>query len=184
MAMIEPIFKDPRFDALRNAIYHTERRSFFDLLNRGFNFLVIILGAGVAAKVATNLRLGEYWLEMAVVFFATAQLVFDFGSRARTHEFLQKRYYDLLREMEESEHDKNLAHWSAKLLTLAADEPMTMRALDALAYNKALDALISDPEEIRLHRLYVSFLYRRLRHVIGFQGVQFKPTAEHRTLGH
>jgi hypothetical protein len=40
----------PKFNALRCAIYHTERRNFFDLSNRGLNFLVIIFGAGVAGN--------------------------------------------------------------------------------------------------------------------------------------
>jgi hypothetical protein len=38
----------PKFDALRNAIYHTARRELYDSLNRLLNFLVIILGTGVA----------------------------------------------------------------------------------------------------------------------------------------
>ena len=89
--MSEPVFQDPRFDALRNAIYHTERRTFLDRVNRSLNFWVIILGAGVAANIATQLKIDGRWLEFGVVLLATAQLVFDLGSRARTHEFLQKR---------------------------------------------------------------------------------------------
>ena len=34
-----------------------------------------------------------------------AQLVFDFGSKARTHEFLQKQYYELLAEIEKGNPD-------------------------------------------------------------------------------
>jgi hypothetical protein len=183
--MPEPIFKDTRFDALRNAIYHTERRAFLDLLNRSLNFLVVLLGASVAVKAATaHGPVREYWLELAVVFVATAQLVFDFGSKARTHEFLQKRYYEMLSEMETSDFvsEKAKSRWSAKLLTIAADEPITMRALDALAYNKAIDAWISDPQEAANCRLYVPWWQRRLRHILAFQGVQFLPNASHQGL--
>jgi hypothetical protein len=180
----EPVFKDPRFDALRNAIYHTERRTFLDLLNRFLNFLVVLLGAGVAAKAATFIHFEQLWLELGVVLVATIQLVFDFGSRASTHAFLQKRYYELLSEMETSdlESDEEAKRWSAKLLTIAADEPITMRALDALAYNKAVDAWISDPQEAANCRLYVPWWQRRLRHIVAFQGVQFLPNASHRGL--
>lgn len=173
------IFQNPRFDALRNAIYHTERRAFFDLLNRALNFLVIALGAGVVAKAADRFNFNPLWLELAVVFVATAQLVFDFGGRARMHEFLQLRYYELLGEMERSslESDDERAAWSAKLITIAGGEPITMRALDALAYNAALDALYDEPEDLKKHRLHVPWCYRRLRHFIGFQGVQFVPEA-------
>jgi hypothetical protein len=182
--MPEPIFKDPGFDALRNAIYHTERRNFLDLLNRFLNFLVILLGAGVAAKAATHTNISEYWLELGVVFFATAQLVFDFGSRARTHEFLQKRYYEMLSEMEADDMNSDAAKkkWSAKLLTIAADEPLPMRTLDALAYNKAVDALISDPQEAVNCRLHVPWYHRRLRHVWAFQSVQYLPNTEYQGL--
>jgi hypothetical protein len=116
------------------------------------------------------------------VLVATIQLVFDFGGRASTHIFLQKRYYDLLADMEVERNANSTEakkRWSAKLLTIAGDEPIPMRALDALAYNAALDAWTSDPEELKEHRLYVPWLYRRLRHVIAFQGTQFVPKSTH-----
>ena len=177
-----PIFQDPRFDALRNAIYHTERKTFLDLVSRSLNFWVVVLGAGVAANIAGQFKIDERWLEFGVVLVATAQLVFDFGSRARTHEFLQKRYYEMLTEMETEDMEAEAVKkkWSAKLLTIAADEPVPMRALDALAYNKAVDALISDITEAQKCRLHVWWWQRRLRHYIAFQGVQFLPMEQHR----
>ena len=36
---------EPKFDALRNSIYHSARRQYYDTLNRILNFLVIICGA-------------------------------------------------------------------------------------------------------------------------------------------
>lgn len=53
----------PKFDALRNAIYHLARRNYFDLLNRLLNFVVIVLGASVAAKASTVVHLDEPVLE-------------------------------------------------------------------------------------------------------------------------
>jgi hypothetical protein len=133
--MEEPLFSDPIFDALRNALYHTERRNFFDLLNRILSFVVIMLGTGVVAKIADTNACNVNYMELGVVFFATAQLVFDFGGRARTHEFLQRRYYETLSEIEEkgirSENDK--LKFSARLAVICSEEPMTMRAVDAIA---------------------------------------------------
>jgi hypothetical protein len=173
------IHADVRFDALRNAIYHTERRFFFDIINKLINFTVIALGASVAGKAAAQLHFPELWLELGVVAVATAQLVFDFGSRARTHEFLQKRYYELLGEMETADSDAKRKHWGERLMTLAADEPMAMRALDALAYNKAVDATIDDPQQVAERRLHVPWLHRRLRHFIAFQGAKYLPESMH-----
>lgn len=179
--MADPIFKDVRFDALRNAIYHTERRTFLDLLNRLLNFLVIILGTGVIGKAALQGHTETLWLEIGVVFFATLQLVFDFGGRARAHEFLQKRYYELLAEMESENLDSEpfKIKWSCKLLTLAGDEPMAMRALDALAYNKALSALVGDPDTLLQHRQRVTWWQRRMRHIFAFHSAAFPPEASY-----
>lgn len=173
--MAEPIFKDPRFDALRNAIYHAERRSFFDILNKGLNFLVIIFGAGVAGKAAHLLHMDDLVLEMGVLLFATIQLVFDFGSRARDHDYLQRRYYEILGEMERDLDDSEatLRERSAELLTIAADEPMTMRALDALAYNKALSAVVADPEIVVAYRQRVTWWQKRWRHFFAFHSAAF-----------
>jgi hypothetical protein len=176
----EPIFKDPRFDALRNAIYHTQRASFLQLVNRSLNFMVIVLGTAVVAKIATRSPSFSYSLEIGVVVVATAQLVFDFGGRACVHAFLQKRYYELLAEMETGAIDtaKAKEKWSAKLLTIAADEPVTLRALDAIAYNQALDAWTSDPEVLRQCRVPVTYWQRRLRNIRTYHDVQFQPAVE------
>ena len=48
--MDDLVFKNSKFDALRSALYHTERRKFLNLLNRILIFSVILLGAGAAAK--------------------------------------------------------------------------------------------------------------------------------------
>jgi hypothetical protein len=98
-----------------------------------------LLGAGAAARSAKLFHL------------ATAQLVFDFGGLAKVHEFLQRRLYEILGELEAADpnDERAVRKWSAKLLAITADEPMTMRALDAIAYNKALDALVSPAEKAR-----------------------------------
>jgi hypothetical protein len=172
------IFKNARFDALRNAIYHTSRGRFLDAVNRFFNFVVIVLGAAAVSKVAGAVQFKEIWIEFGVVVFATVQLVFDFGGRAGVHLYLQKRYYELLTEMETraKDTDADRKRWSAKLLTIAADEPLPMRALDAIAYNTALDSYIEDPDEVAKYRLHVSWCQRRLRHFWPYAGTQFQPT--------
>jgi hypothetical protein len=168
----------PKFDALRNAIYHVARRNFFDLLNRLLNFIVILLGAGVAGKVMKLFSLDEAWLEFAVLIFATAQLAFDFGYRARTHEFLQKEYNRLLAEIE-LDPRPSAKRYNARLFSIAGHEPMPLRALDALAYNAAVDATIGDPTEKRQHRLWVPRRHRWLRHFIAFHAYEYKLESAH-----
>jgi hypothetical protein len=169
----------PKFNALRNAIYHTARKSFLDLLNRLLNFAVIVLGAGVAGKVSALFHLEEPWLEFAVLIFATAQLTLDFGNRARTHEFLQKKYHEMLAEME-LETEPDLRRWNSKLEAIAADEPMPMRALDTLAYNAALDATVSDPKVRSENRLHVPLGHRLFKNFLPRNGYEYRLELEHR----
>ncbi|KRR10517.1 hypothetical protein [Bradyrhizobium valentinum] len=89
----------PKF-ALRNGIYHSARRDFYGSSNRWLNFDVIILGAGVAGKASKLFHVEELWLEFGVLVFATLQLTFDFGYKARTHEFLQRKYNEMLADLE------------------------------------------------------------------------------------
>jgi hypothetical protein len=83
---------NPKFDALRNAIYHSSRRRFFELLNRSLSFLVVISGT---AAVANLHSLEPRWLAAMAAIIGALQLVFDFGGRARIHEVLQRRYFEL-----------------------------------------------------------------------------------------
>jgi hypothetical protein len=167
----------PKFDALRNAIYHVARKNYFDLLNRILNFLVIILGASVAGKAAKLLHVEESLLEFAVLIVATAQLTFDFGYRARSHEILQKDYYKMLAEIE-LDPMPDQKRYDAKLFTIAADEPMPLRALDALAYNAALDATTSDPDVRSRNRLHIPLFHRLFRHFIAFHAHQYTLEAD------
>jgi hypothetical protein len=171
----------PKFDALRNAIYHVSRRNYFDLLNRTLNFLVVILGASVAGKMGNVLHAPESALEFGVLIVATAQLTFDFSYRARTHEILQKDYYKMLAEIE-LDLAPDQRRYDAKLFTIAADEPMPMRALDALAYNAALDATTSDPEMRRRNRLWIPRTHRFLRHILAFHAHEYKLESQHLSL--
>ena len=166
-----------KFNALRNSIYHAARREYYDTLNRALNFLVIIFGAGVAGKASRLFHVEELWLEFGTLIFATAQLTFDFGSKARTHEFLQRKYTELLADIE-LETAANPAKWNSKLYTIAGEEPMPMRALDALAYNAALDATTSDPAEKKENRLRVPLCHRLFRHLVARDGYEYRLESE------
>jgi hypothetical protein len=133
-----------RFDAMRNAIYNSSRRAFFETLTRFLNFIVVASGALAFSDLIT-----QWWpLVDARVLAAIAalagllQLVFDFGGRARTHEFLQRRFYEVLAEMAETRNpdEAKLDAWEATLNRLYSEEPPPFRALDAVAYNAAVDA--------------------------------------------
>lgn len=131
--------KDLHFDALRSAIYHSSRRRFLDLLNRTLSFVVV--ASGSVALVA--LWYDPPWFAAAAALAGLLQLVFDFGGEARSHEFLQRRFYELIAEITETldATDQDLVRWKATLIRLYGEELPPMRALDAIAYNAAVDSL-------------------------------------------
>jgi hypothetical protein len=127
---------NPKFDAMRNAIYHTSRRRFFELLTRCLSFLVVASGTAAVANIHA---IDPRYAAAGAAMIGALQLVFDFSGRARTHEILQRKYYDLLAEIDgiQTPNDEQFLKWQAALNRIYADEPPPMRALDAIAYNAA-----------------------------------------------
>lgn len=166
----------PKFNALRSAFYHTERKCFFDTVNRLLHFLIVVLGASIMAKVADDRHIEGLWLEFGIVVCVTLQMVFDFCGQANLHANLQKRCYELLAEIEgQPQADEGqISRWSAVLIGLCAEEPTQMRALDAICFNRALEALIVDAAQRRRYQLRVSYLHRMLRNIIPFHYADFR----------
>jgi hypothetical protein len=151
---------NPKFDALRNAIYHTSRRRFFELLSRTLSFFIVASGTAAVA----NLKILEPRIAAAgAAVIGALQLVFDFNGRARTHEILQRKYYDLVAEIDgiQSPSDEQIVKWQAALNRIYADEPPPMRALDAIAYNAACRNMgyDSNPKHVNLWQVALSQVY-------------------------
>lgn len=166
-----------RFNVLRNALYHTARRRHFEAGNRAFNFLVIILGAAAISDLFTALNLDPRWIGASVAVIGALQLVIDFGGKARDHQMLQRAYYELLAEIERETMPalEQIAHWQAQQTTIAADEPPTLRAIDAKAYNDALDSIDTFRQD---QRLRIPFHHRLLGNLIAFDGHNYKKLSE------
>jgi hypothetical protein len=137
--------EDIKFNALRNAIYHSSRRRFFELLSRFLSFLIVV--SGTAAVAQLRILEARYMAALAATIGAI-QLVFDFNGRARLHEKLQVKYYDLIATIDgvPNPAETDIAKWQASLWQIYADEPPPMRALDAIAYNAACADLGFEPK--------------------------------------
>ncbi|WP_126010598.1 hypothetical protein [Georhizobium profundi] len=133
-----------RHTALRNANYHLARRRWLEGVSRCFNLLVILGGTGTAAEVVRGSDFGALLLGATIALIGALQLVFDFSGRARLHETLQRRYFELMADIECAldPQQADCANWRAKLTRIAGDEPPVMRALDAVADNQATGALL------------------------------------------
>jgi hypothetical protein len=162
---------DIRFDAMRNAIYHSSRRRFFELLTRVLSFLVVVSGTVAVANLhAVDPRL----MAAVAATIGAIQLVFDFGGRARLHEKLQMQYFQLISTIDGTINstDVEKAKWEAALSLIYADEPPPMRALDAVAYNKACDSLGFGAKA----RLKVEWWQSLLRQFYSFPNARFAPS--------
>lgn len=154
-----------KVQALRNALYHSARRNFLEFLNRAFSFVIILSGTAAVADSTQNLKVAAIVATVA----GTLQLVFDFGGRAKEHAFLQRRFYEVIAEIEKCPEPppEQICTWQADLVRIYADEPPTLRALDSVAYNDAAEALDTD------WRVRVNWWQSLWRHFYPFNGTSF-----------
>lgn len=160
-------------NALRNALYHTARRQRLEFWSRLLNFLVIVGGASTVAQMATEGGFGM-WIGFAITIVGALQLVFDFAGRAKNHEILQRRYYDLLGRIKEAGGDlpvKVRSQIMGEIARISGEEPPTLRALDAVAYNEATNTIHGDAGAI--WRLPITPWQSFTKHFLHHNGVPF-----------
>ena len=159
--------------ALRNALYHTARRRWLEGWSRFLNLLIIIAGTSAASDMFGYLPNITKPTAFAVAVIGALQLVYDFSGRARTHEILQKRYFDLIADIEEciTFNEKLCKKWDAEMMRIAGDEPPIMRALDVIADNQATQAMSGEA-----NRIEISLWQSATRHLIAHNAGKFPLT--------
>lgn len=165
-----------RFNILRNAIYHSSRWRFLDMANKLFSALVILAGAAAVGDIGATFGIDAKWLAAIATFFGTFQLVFDLSSRARVHEFLQKRFFELAAEVEEAgaEAEARIAKWEAALRRLYSEEPPPMRVLNEVAHNAAMTSMGRSHEDL----VVIPWWQTLLKNVWAFNGTTFRTVRE------
>lgn len=160
-----------QFNLLRSALYHDEREQVLAWRSRFSNFLTIILGSSVFAALAEQVD----WAAMAAagltVVIGAAALVYDYAGGARDHRDLKRRFYELLAETDED--DADLRAIARRMALAYADEPPVMYALNAVAHNRAGEALFADD----FARLQIGWFARTLRHLVAFRAQSFPEAA-------
>ncbi|MFO3796998.1 MAG: hypothetical protein ACK8QZ_06890 [Anaerolineales bacterium] len=167
-----------RHNFLRNALYHTARRRVLEGWSRLSNFVVLALGTTSAADALVGFGISQGLLGLAVAIVAAMQFAFDWSGRARTHEFLQRRNYEVLAQIETKPElaKRQGAEFQGQISLLSAEEPPTHRALDAMAYNEALDSIYGAGGADS--RLVVPVWQVPLVHILHFNGSNYRSTAE------
>ena len=162
-----------RFAALRNAHYHMSRQAWFDGWNRIFSFLIIILGTALAWQISQQNQAVGVSAAISTTIIGSLQLVFDLGGQARNHEFLKRRYFEVVAEIVKLENPTTVdrSRLNTQLLSLSAEEPPTYRALDAIAYNQIVHSMYGI--EGKEHRCPVSIWQMKTRHILRHAGADF-----------
>ncbi|MBO0904418.1 hypothetical protein [Jiella sonneratiae] len=143
---------------MRNGIYHSMRRQFFERCERLGNLAVLLLGAASVAQVTARTIGDENNAALAIGFLVALvgglQLVFNFGGRARDHAMFQARFYGLLAKAERpgSEPDRLAAEIESEMATFYGEEPPTYHVVNAIAYN-AVQESFGRPDKSALIRI-------------------------------
>lgn len=182
-----PSVQDLEHHALRNALYHTARRQRLETWDRVLTFFVIVGGAATVIQVLDGVPWLKVALGIAITAIGALKLVLNFGSRARDHQILQRRYYEILGDIKEGGNlsEKQRYKIMGDLARIAGDEPPTLRALDAVAYNEATDSLYG--ETASASRIPITKWQDFTKHFLTHNGAPFDreiqppPTEESRS---
>jgi hypothetical protein len=156
-----------RITLLRNAHYHEDRERFFARLHRLAMFVVVVSGTASFAFVRAT-----PYLAAAITLAGLIDLVFDVSGKARLHASLRRRIYDVLAQTEDSA--RSIESLREQAVRVYADEPPCMHAVNAIAYNAAMQSF----DRPRQHLFKVPMWYRLLRHWHSFATTQFKTYSE------
>lgn len=154
------------FRCVRNAAYHEDLEAFYAGWHRKFMFVVVAVGtASIGASLALDSPYANVGTAVAVL-SGLIDLLWDVDGMARRHSSLRRRCYDLLARLEANE---KLEGIRAEFIRVIADEPPAMHAVNALAFNAAIDAMGRPPGQ----KYKLAFWQYWLRHYWRFQPNEF-----------
>ena len=126
------------FRCVRNAAYHEDREMHYARIHRLLMFVVVAVGT---ASIGASLVHDNLWATAgtaAAVLAGLIDLLWNVDGMARLHSGLRRRCFDLLARLEAKE---PLDRLQAEYIRIIADEPPAMHAVNALAFNAAVDAM-------------------------------------------
>jgi len=171
------------FDAERTARYHAARRGFFEGIHRWTLFAVVATGSvgftNVIGAWLLKWGLGPEIFGALAALIGAGNLAFDPAGRARLHEALQRKAYQLGAEVDGvvEPSAQQCAEWRSKLHMIYAEEPPPKRALDAVVYNATLSGRREKPND---DLIVLSLPQRALKQILPFQNAEFLRRSEWR----
>jgi hypothetical protein len=171
------------FDAERTARYHAARRGFFEGIHRWTLFAVVASGSvGFISFIgvwAQKVGVGPEAFGALAALIGAANLAFDPAGRARLHEALQRKAYELGAQVDGvvEPTPQQCAEWRSKLHLIYAEEPPPKRALDAVVYNATLSGRRENPDD---DLVVISLAQRTFKQMLPFQNAEFPRRSENR----
>lgn len=162
-----------RFECSKNAFYHEDREHFFAVSHKLVMFIVAMSGTAAFAALSNPAAFGDpRWVAFTITAASLLDLVLDLSGRAREHASLRRRFLDLLAEVEAG--GIELSKANGVLYRLYAEEPVSYRIVNSLAYNSAARAFGHEEKTL----LKVSLARRISRHFFPSPGFDPKTIGE------
>lgn len=149
-----------QIDCLRAAKYHEDREWFFAAVHRIAMFVVVASGTAIFV----DLKKAPIFAGISTL-AGLIDLVFDVSGKARKHADQRRRIFDILAQAEDE--TKSITGLREQLVKTYADDLPTMHAVNALAYNSAMEAFGRDGRDF----ITVTRGQRFWRHIFPFSSL-------------
>jgi hypothetical protein len=164
---------DLRFSLREQIAYHGARELFLARLGRTLTGLQVLLGTSAVAMMAEVFP--DYALASVVAAALTGVLllVIDPAGAAREHRVLRGRFHEIMADCEEGDcSEQMLRQARAKVERINASAPPAYRAVQAIAYNMAVNATYREPEAAS-YRYKVGVTRRLFANWFAMRGMPF-----------
>ncbi len=163
-----------RFDLAADIAYHAIREQFCARFNRVLTGIQVFLGTSAVAAMVAEWSARSIWLVGISALAGVLLLVIDPAGAAREHRALRTRLHSIRAGLEEfGETEEALRKARASMVRIAGESPPAYRAVSAMAYNNAVNAMYPE-EEAAKHRYKIGFWRRVAAHWLPMRGMAFK----------
>lgn len=163
-----------RFELTCDIAYHAIREQFLARLNRLLTGAQVLLGTSAVAALVSAWPESTIYLVAVSAVAGVMLLIIDPAGAARDHRACRTRLSAVHAGIEEfGETEASLRSARAARMRVAGEAPPAYRAVSALAYNSAINAIYPEKKAAR-HRYKIGFWRRLAANWLPMRGAGFK----------
>ena len=140
--LISTQIKYLKFDLYRMALYFGMRARFFDICGKSISILSLAAGS---AAYASFIESNRFWFNIVatiMVTLASLNIVVGFSRKCRDFEVLRSKTYSVIKRIEGKPYGSiNVLEITSEKLSLIAEAPPSMAALDMIAWQRTAKSL-------------------------------------------